>query len=198
MDEYNINHYSTYSNLKASIVERVIRTLKTRLWKQFSLLGTYKWIDIIDKIVYDYNNTKHSVTGFKPKEVNKKNEKEILSRVYSPIKMIDPTKPKFKVGDFVRISKYRQAFAKGYTPSWTNETFKITKVRQTNPRVYQLSELNGDEILGTFYTEELQTAKYHDMFLIEKVIKKRGNQVFVKWLGFDNKHNSWINKSELT
>lgn len=198
MEKYDVNHYSTYSNLKASIVERVIRTLKSRLWKQFSLQGTYKWLDILDKIISDYNNTRHSVIGIAPAKVNKKNEKEIVARAYSHLKTVDPLAAKFKVGDFVRISKYREAFQKGYTPNWSNEIFKVTKVRQTNPRVYLLTDANDENIQGTFYSQELQKVQYPNVYLIERVLKKKNNKIYVKWLGFDNKHNSWINKSELT
>lgn len=198
MEEHSINHYSTFSNLKASIVERVIRTLKTKMWVQFSYQGSYKWLDILENIVSDYNNTRHTVTGLAPNKVTKKNEKEILTRAFSPVKTIDPTKPKFKTQDFVRISKYRDAFQKGYTPNWSNEIFKIDKVRQTNPRVYLLTDADGEEIQGTFYGSELQKVAYPDIYLVEKVLKTKGNMAYVKWLGFSNRHNSWIKKSDLT
>ena len=197
MQEYNINHYSTFSNLKASIVERCIRTIKNQMWKQFSLQGNYKWLNILDKIVSKYNNTKHSVIGISPAKVTKKNEKEILARAFSPIKTIDPRPAKFKVGDFVRISKYREAFQKGYTPNWSNEIFKINNIRKTNPCVYLLTDVNNSNIQGTFYSQELQKVHYPDIYLVEKVLKSKGNKVYVKWLGFDNRHNSWINKSDV-
>mgnify|MGYP002775180756 CR=1 FL=1 len=123
MKENNINHYSTFSNLKASIVERVNRTLKNKMWKQFSIQGNYKWIDILKKMVNDYNNTIHSTTGMKPIKVNKKNEKQLWKSVFKSIKIIDTRKQKFKIGDSVRISKYRELFSKGYTPNWSNEVF---------------------------------------------------------------------------
>ena len=80
------------------------------MWKQFSLQGNYKWLNILDKNVFKYNNTTHSFTGISPAEVTKENEKDILARAFSAIKTIDPRPAKFKVGDFVRISKYREAF----------------------------------------------------------------------------------------
>lgn len=120
LKRHNINHYSTYSVKKAAIVERSIRTIKSILYRNFSLRGKYKWIDILDSIVEKYNDTKHSTTGYKPKNVTKNTN---LS-VYDHIK-IAPIKTKFHVGDFVRISKYRNVFAKGYHPNWTTEIFKI-------------------------------------------------------------------------
>lgn len=197
MKKFAINHYSTYSNLKASIVERVIRTLKSRMWKQFSLQGNYKWLDILDKIVSEYNNTIHSVTGIAPAKVTKQNEKEILNRAYSQLKVVDPKPAKFQVNDYVRISKYRDAFQKGYTPNWSNEIFKVTKVRQTNPRVYLLTDSNGEEIQGTFYTSELQKVQFPDIYLVEKILKRKKGQVYIKWLGLPSKFNSWVNSSEL-
>lgn len=125
MDEYKINHYSTFSNLKASIVERVNRTLKNHMWKRFSLQGNYKWLNILNEIVLKYNNTKHRTILLKPIEVNKNNEKQILNYAYTFPKTLDANKSKFKKDDFVRISKNREAFQKGYTPNWSNEIFQI-------------------------------------------------------------------------
>lgn len=173
MNRFKINHYSTFSNLKASIVERVIRTIKNKIWREFSLRGNYQWLDILETVVKNYNNTKHSVTGFKPADVKKKNEKEIMTKVFSNIKSIDPTTTKFKIGDFVRISKYRNVFEKGYTPNWSNEIFKITKLRQSNPRTYHLSDVTGDDIQGAFYSQELQKVQYSDIHLVEKTLRKR-------------------------
>lgn len=168
------------------------------MWKQFSLQGNYKWLDDLNKLLSDYNNTRHSVIGIAPSKVTKKNEKVILARAYSHVKIIDPIPAKFKVDDFVRISKYREAFEKGYTPNWSNEIFKVAKVRQTNPRVYLLTDHSGQEIHGTFYNQELLKVQYPDIFLVEKILRKKGDKLFVKWLGFSNAHNSWIDKSEFT
>lgn len=197
MNKFNINHYSTYSNLKASIVERVNRTLKNLMWKKFSLQGNYKWLDILTGIVSKYNNSKHRTIGLKPVEVNKNNEKIILKYAYTFPKTVDPKPPKFKKDDFVRISKYREAFQKGYTPNWSNEVFQIKKVKLTNPRVYLLKDEQNEDIQGGFYEDELQKVKYPDVYLVEKVLKRKADKVYVKWLGMDKSHNSWIPKSEL-
>lgn len=197
MKEFNINHYSTFSNLKASIVERVNRTLKNKIWKQFSMQGNYKWVDILAKITNDYNNTKHSTTGLKPVAVTKKNEKTLLKNVYRVIKVVDPRTPKFKIGDFVRISKYRELFSKGYTPNWSNEIFSIKKINFTNPTTYILEDQQKNEIQGGFYREELQKVKHQDVYLVEKILRRRGDKVLVKWMGMDKTHNSWILKSNV-
>jgi hypothetical protein len=193
--KYHINHYSTYSTKKAQMAERVIRTIKNLIWKEFSFRGNYKWTDILQDIVKRYNNTKHHTTQYKPSAINKKNEKKILRGVYSHMKTIDPYKSKFKVGDFVRVSKYRQVFSKSYTPNWSNEIFSIKKVQQTVPRTYLLQDEDGEPILGGFYTHELQRVKHPNFYLIEKILRKKGNKYYVKWLGMSKR--SWINKSDI-
>lgn len=196
MKKYEINHYSTYSTKKAAIVERVIRTLKNSLYKEFSARGSYRWLEILYSITKAYNNTKHRTIGMKP--VNVKEDTDI--KAYNYIK-IAPKKRKFHLGDVVRISKYKNIFDKGYTPSWTTELFKIAKVNITNPPTYLLESLDGQQqpIKGCFYEAELQKTTSPDIYLVEKILKQRKknhtNQLFVKWLGFPNQFNSWIDKS---
>lgn len=200
LEKHNINLYSTYTTMKASIVERVIRTLKNRLYRMFSLNGNYKYIDKLDRVTADYNNTIHSTIGMAPSKVTTKRiEKQLLKTVYSHIKVVDAVtnQQKFKVGDIVRISKQKALFDKGYTPNWSTELFKIAEVKLTSPTVYMLHDFDGHEIKGAFYGPELQRAKHKDVFLVEKILRKKGNKVYVKWLGLDKKNNSWINKSDV-
>lgn len=190
MQKYNINHYSTFSHLKASMAERLIRTLKEKLFKYFSLNGTYKWIDILPKIVENYNTQKHSKTKMRPADVNKKNEEEIRKSIYSHLKIAGARK--LKVGDVVRISKAKQVFEKGYTPNWSTELFKIIKIQITNPVTYLLEDLQGRPIKGGFYEEEIQKTANPDVYLVEKILQRKGNKVKVRWLGFNSSHDSWI------
>ena len=104
--------------------------------------------------------------------------------------------PEFKVGDHVRISKHKSIFAKGYTPNWSEKTFVIKKAKNTVPWTYIINELNGEEIAGTFYEKELQKTNQQE-FRTEKVIKRKGNKLYVKWKGYDNSFNSWIDKKDL-
>ena len=190
MKKHNINHYSTFTSLKASIVERFNRTLKTLMWKEFSVNGSYCWINIIDTLTKTYNNSKHRTIKMKPSKVNTTNEKQILTKIYDNIKI--HFAPKFKVGEFVRISKYKHVFDKGYTPNWTTEIFKITKIQHTNPVTYLLEDYQKTPIKGGFYELELQKTKFPDTYLIEKVLQRKKDQLLVKWLGFTPEHNSWI------
>lgn len=195
MKQCNINHYSTFTSLKASIVERFNRTLKNMMWKKFSFNGNFKWIHFFDKLVSEYNNKYHRTIKMKPSDVTKTNEADILRDRYNHLKIYGF--PKFKVGDSVRISKYKHVFEKGYTPNWTTEIFKIKQVRNTNPATYILEDFEGNVIKGGFYEKELLKTNYPNNYLVEKIIKRTKDKVFVKWLGFPAKYNSWINKDNL-
>ena len=103
------------------------------------------------------------------------------------------TKPKFKVGDHVRISKYKNIFVKGYTQNWSEEGFVVGKIKDTVPWTYLISDLNGEKAAGTFYEKELQKTN-QEKFRIEKVFERKGDKLYVKWKGYDNSFNSWIDK----
>ena len=123
------------------------------------------YIDKLDDIVHKYNNKKHRIIKMKP--INVKDNTYIDFG-----KEVNDDDPKFKVGDHVRISKCKNIFAKGYTPNWSEEVFVITKIRNTVPCTYVIDDLNGEEITGTFYGQELQKIDQQE-FRIEKVIKKK-------------------------
>ena len=107
---------------------------------------------------------------------------------------ISKQKPKFEIGDKVRISKYkRKIFDKGYAPNWTEEVLTIDKIRYTNPITYKLKDLNNEEIQGSFYELEILKAK-QDVFRIDKVIRRdyKKQRALVKWKGYNDNFNSWI------
>jgi len=116
--------------------------------------------------------------------------------VYSAIKIAGLSK--FKVGDSVRVSKYKTIFEKSYTPNWTTEVFTIVKVQRiiTNPITYLLEDYRRKSVAGAFYEHELHRAT-PDVYLVEKVLRRKGDKVYVKWLGFDGSHNSWIHKNNI-
>ena len=111
-------------------------------------------------------------------------------------KEVNNKDPKFKVGDHVRISRYKNIFAKGYIPNMSEEVFVIKKVKSTIPSTYVINDLNGEEIVGTFYQKELQKTNQKEL-RIEKLIKKKGDKLYVKWKGYNNSFNSWIDKKDL-
>ena len=104
--------------------------------------------------------------------------------------------PKFKVDDHVRISKFKNVFAKGYTPNCGEEIFVVKKIKNTAPWTYVISDLNGEEIMVSFYEKELQKTNQKSLEL-KKLIKKKGNKLYVKWKGQNNSFNSWIDKKDL-
>jgi len=196
MKTYSINHYSTFSNQKSFFCERLNRTLKEIMYKEFTVHGSYKWLNLLPKVVSFYNNRVHRTIGMKPADVRKKDEKYLLKNIYQ-IKPGKKVVPKFKVGDVVRVSKQKTVFTKGYTQSWSNEQFTIKKVQMTIPPTYLLKDYQGNPVLGGFYEQELQKSTLKGVYFIEKVIKRSGKKIFVKWLGFDDTHNSWINDTAL-
>ena len=111
-------------------------------------------------------------------------------------KEVNDKDPKFKVGDHVRISKYKNIFAKGYTPNWSEEVFVISKIKNTVPWTYAINDLNGEEIIGTFYERKLQKTN-QKKFRIEKVIKRKGDKSYVNWKVYNSLFNNWIDKKDL-
>ena len=152
------------------------------------------YINKLDDIVNEYNNIYHKTIKMKPVDV--KDNTYIDSMELHSAGLHFNKDPKFKVGDHVRISKYKNIFSKGYTPNWSDKLFVIKKVKNTATWTYVVNDLNGDEITGTFYEKELQKT-YQQEFRIEKIIKRKGDQLYVKWKGYDNSLNSWIDKKDL-
>ena len=152
-------------------------------------VGKNIYFNVLDDIVKDYNNTIHNSIKMKPKDV--KDDSFIEN-----IEESNKEGPKFTVGDHVRISKYKNTFSKGYTPNWSEEIFVVNKVQNTVPWTYLINDLNNKEIKGSFYEKELQKTDQKE-FRIEKVIKKKGNKLYVKWKGYDNSFNSWIDKKDI-
>lgn len=197
MKKYRINHYSTYSKMKASIVERFNRTFLSKLWKIFSYNGSYKWIKPLEDVIASYNETSHRTIKMKPIEVNYKNAECILRERYKKNNTLNTMHTnKYKINDYVRISKYKSLFEKGYTPNWSTEIFKVNKILQTNPKTYLLQDSTGQKINGSFYEFEMMKTKYPNIYLVEKIIRRKGSKLYVKWLGFDSNNNSWIHKND--
>lgn len=198
MKKYAINHYSTYSKMKASIVERLNRTILTKLWRTFNLQGTHKWVTQLQPIIQQYNSTFHRTIKMRPLDVNKQNQNELLQTAYKRNQtLIHNKRSKFKVNDFVRISKFKSIFEKGYTPNWSTEIFRINKILPTEPVTYRLIDLSDNIIKGCFYSHELLKTQHKDVYLVEKIIRRKGKRLLVKWLGFDDSHSSWIHSDDL-
>ena len=141
--------YSAHNKGKSVVAERFIRTIKNKIYKYMTSISKNVYIDKLDDIVNEYNNTYHTTIKMKPIDVK--------DNTYINIdKEVSDKDPKFKVGDHVRISKYKNIFAKSYTLNWSEEIFVIGEVKNTFPRTYVINDLNGEEIIGTFYEKELE------------------------------------------
>ena len=178
--KYNsIIMYSTKNNEgKSFVAERFIRTLKNKIYKHMTAISKSVYYDVLDDIVDEYNNTYHSTIKMKPIDVKNDSFAEYNEES-------NEKGPKFKVGDHVRISKYKNIFAKGYAPNWRKEIFVVKKIKNTMPWTYVISDLNGEEVVGSFYEKELQKTNQKD-FRTEKVIRRKGNKLYVKCKGYDN------------
>ena len=149
LSDNDINMYSTYNEGKSVVTERFIRTLKNKLCKHMTATGKNVYYDVLDDVVNKYNNTKHITIKMKPIDFGDNNK-----RVY--IDEHDKKDSKFKVGDRVRISRYKNIFAKGYASNWSSEIFIVDKINDTVSYTYNLKDLNDEEIIGSFYDKELQ------------------------------------------
>jgi len=158
----NVALYSTGSELGVTIVERFNRTLKQWMWKEFTRNGNKKWVSLLPQLIEKYNNKVHRTIGMPPIEaIKEKNHQIVFARLYQFYGGIKT--PKFKVGDRVRIYRWKKEFEKGYTPNWSKEIFTVADVIHTNPITYQIKDLKGEYILlptqttpSKFYAEELQ------------------------------------------
>ena len=141
--------YSTYNEGKSVVAERFMRTLKNKLYKHMTATGKNVYYDVLDDVVSKYNKTEHSTIKMKPKDVKNDNKKVYIDEH-------NEKDSRFKVGDGVTISKFKNIFAKGYTPNWSKEMFIVNKINDTVPYTYDIKDLNGEEIIGSFYDRELQ------------------------------------------
>jgi transposase InsO family protein len=192
---HNIRHYfSLNDDIKAALIERFNRTLKSRLYRFMTHHRTNRWIDVLSDVVDSYNRSRHRSIGMAPIDVVPENEDELAKRLYPPK---PPLKYRYDAGDRVRIARYKHVFQKGYLPNWTEEVFEIAEKYPTFPVTYGLKDLAGESIKGKFYEQELQkVTKADDVYEVEKVLKtrRRGGKIeyFVKWKGYPEKFNSWV------
>ena len=139
---------STFNEGKSVVAERFIRTLKNKLDKHMTATGKNVCYDVLDDVVNEYNNTKHNTIKMKPIDVG------VNKRVY--IDEHNDKDSRCKVGDRVRISRFKNILAKGYTPNWSKEIFIVDKINDTVPYTYNIKDLSDEEIIGSFYDRELQ------------------------------------------
>ena len=185
----SIEMYSAFNEGKSVVAERFIKTLKNKIYKHMTAISKSVYVYVLDDIVNKYNNTVHKTIKMKPIDITDDSVAEYNEES-------NKKDPKFKVGDYVRISKYKNIFSKGYAPSWSEEAFVIDKINNTVPWTYAISDLNSEEITGSFYEKEIQSTN-QQKFRIDKIIKRKGDKLYVKWKGYNDSFNSCINKKDI-
>ena len=200
LQRHNIHFYTSENDdIKASVVERFNRTLKTKMFRYFTFKNTRRYVDVLQQLVDSYNATHHRSIGMSPDEVNVDNEQLVRARLYPP-KSSKTLRWRYAVGDTVRIVASRHTpFAKGYTAKWTRELFKIVSRLPTVPVTYALVDLAGEPIKGKFYESEIQKVTPNERFTVDKILKTRRGAdgkvtYFVSWLGYPSKFNSWVDE----
>ena len=202
LEKLKIKIYILNSEMKAAVVERFNRTLKEKMWRYFTYKQSYRYLGVLSDLVFSYNNSFHRTIKTSPAQVTKTNEDQIWHTIYGHGRQEPSEKPikfKFKVGDLVRISKAKTIFEKGYTANWTRELFKIYECLPRNPPVYKIIDTHPTKpevIQGVFYEENLQNvSKNDDILYVENILKERvvrgKKEVYIKWLGYPDKYNSW-------
>jgi hypothetical protein len=204
--KHDIKFYVAQNDdVKAAVVERVNRTLKSKMFKYFTHKNTYRYIDVLQDFVNAYNGSVHRTIKMAPKDVDRNNILQVYRNTYKDDddKNIRSPKNMYKTGDYVRISKYKHVFEKGYENNWSDEIPKIVQVIPRKPVVYKIADLLSEPIDGVFYHQELQRIKYSPTasFQIERVLRKRykkgRSEVLVQWVGYPAKFNSWIPAGDL-
>ena len=200
--------YTADRGTKAAICERFNQTLKTYIYRFLTTEQTHRYIDVLPLLVKGYNARVHSAHGFAPIKVTTANQELVWRALYpqhtdDEEKKIAKDASNLKVGDHVRITKEKGTFVKGYVQNWTREIFVIAERRVKTPRLaFKIKDLNGEDITGTFVSEQLQKVNTPDSYLVEKVVrrrKKKGGkkEVLIKWLGYPESMNSWIPEKDL-
>ena len=207
LDKLDVHYFTTFSETKANYAERVIKTIKGKLFKYMYDKQTYRYIDILQDIANSYNNTVHRSIGVRPSEVTGENDLDLYMRLYMPyVNKIAQQPPKFtfNVGDTVRIAYRKEIFARSYNEQFSEELFTVRfRIPSTPPR-YLLADSLGDNIDGSFYEAELNFVPPDDerVYKIDEVlrfrkVKGRGKEALVKWYGYGPMFNSWIPASQV-
>jgi hypothetical protein len=200
----NIESFTSNNEVKAAIVERFNKTLKTKMWKYFTKNNTLVYKPVLQKLVNSYNNTWHRSIKRQPNSVNETNAWKVWRTLYATEKTsMKDAKFRFKIGDKVRISKSKMVFEKGYLPNWTTEIFTIKKRIKSNPPLYIIEDYNGEIIKGSFYETELQKVVINPqkLYKIERILAERGKgknkEYLVKWVGYPMQFNSYVCQSDI-
>ena len=200
----NIHHYVSYSDRKCPVVERFNLTIQQILYKILDKNQSFRWIDFLDKAMKIYNNRKHTTIKLSPMNAEKGENETSVRRVFLKRYRkvgLKPPKPKYKVGDTVRIWKYKRVFDRGYHENFTTQYFKIRKVLTNLPVVrYELEDVLGEKIIGSFFENELvlfEGLEFHRIKVIDSKGKGKNKKYLVHYLGWPDKFNEWVSEDRM-
>ena len=200
----NIHHYYTLNTeTKANYGERLIKTLKHRLYRYMMKQRSKRYVNALQDVITSYNHTVHRSLGVTPASINEKNEGESRLQQYllrtNTTKSTKPKKYIFKIGQTVRVSHVRSVFDREYSQKWTGEIFKIkSRYKREGLPVYKLVDWDDEDLEGTFYEHEIQAVtvdektEYHIETILRKRTRNGQKQVLVRWLHWPKKYDSWI------
>jgi len=189
-------------DVKCAVVERVNRTLKTKMYKYFTHKNSWRYIDVLQDLVDGYNASFHRTIKMAPCDVNIDNMMDVFRNTHPPPSNVARKREGLlEVGSYVRINKEKRTFEKGYEENYTLEIFKINRIIHRKPLVYVLEDLNAKPIEGTFYRQELQPVNKLDTFKIDKILRTKGKapsrQYYVAWKGYPRSFNSWVHERDI-
>ena len=208
-----IHQLFTANELQANYAERVIKTLKNKIYRYLASVNSLRYVDVLQDLVKSYNNTWHSGIMSKPKDVNEKNEKRLWWQMYWPRESFGEEtrrlnerriKFKFNIGDFVRISLTKTSLMREYNEKWTGEVFIVASrfLRDGSVDLYRVTDYEGERLTGTFYRNELQKINQRpaDFFVVDEVLgeRKNGKEVKVSYQSWPTKFNRWVKRDFLT
>ena len=185
---------SENDDIKCSLAERFNGTLQGKMWRCFTHRNSFRYTDVLQHLVKSYNHTPHKTLGVAPSDVNESNSERLYYRMYERPSPAAAPSPSLKIGDRVRILRRKKTFNRGYEPNWSEEIFIV---RSRDESGFRLEDLDGEEIKGRFYPQEVQkiSVSPDKRFSVEKVLKTRGKgkkkEGLIKWKGYSDKFNTW-------
>ena len=199
-----IKYMHNFTSVHCAYIERFFRTFQNMIYKYLSQLETRRYIDKLQDFAISYNNKYHRMIGMTPEEAEKDENHEAvalkMSKYHAEIKKV---KPKYGIDQLVRIALQKGPFHRGYNEQSNEEVFRINSIKTTLPLPLYLLETydKKEKLIGFFYENEI-TPVNSDIFRISKVIKEKTvkgkKQYFVKWRGYDNSYNSWVDADDIT
>jgi len=204
LKERDIHHFTTHSDKKANYAERLIRTVRSKIAKYMYDNQTFRYIDVLQQFADSYNATVHSAIKVAPSSITKDNELEFYMKHYMPTvnkRSQEKYSHSFAVGQAVRISLNKGPFTKSYNENFSEAIYKIKSLIPSHPPRYEVEDLLGKQLRGSFYEEELVKVVDFDpqkkSYKIEKIVERKGNKVLVRWYGYDHNHDTWLNAKDV-